>query len=93
MPAALKVKLDKWAVPDARVRLPAVTPLSSEIMALLSELVMIMFVVALLMIFQLASTAFTVMPLGMAVPAVCAVGVPVLPVGVPGAAVSPGRRI
>ena len=41
--------------------------------------------------FQLASTALTVTlneP-----PAVCAVGVPVLPVAVPGAAVSPGSRI
>ena len=40
--------------------------------------------------FQLASTALTVtvkLP-----PAVCALGVPVLPLAVPGAAVSPGRR-
>ena len=41
--------------------------------------------------FQFASTALTValkLP-----PAVCADGLPVLPVAVPGAAVSPGRRI
>src|SRR5664279_2386019 len=41
--------------------------------------------------FQFASTALTItlkLP-----PAVCALGVPVLPVAVPGAAVSPGRRI
>ena len=41
--------------------------------------------------FQLASTALTVTL--KAVPAVCAVGVPVLPEAVPGAAVSPGSRI
>ena len=41
--------------------------------------------------FQFASTALTVTL--NAPPAVCAVGVPVLPVAVPGAAVSPGRRI
>ena len=40
--------------------------------------------------FQLASTAFTVTLNG--APAVCALGVPVLPVAVPGAAVSPGTR-
>src|SRR5262249_56587463 len=38
--------------------------------------------------FQFASTAFTVTL--NAAPAVCAVGVPALPVAVPGAAVSPG---
>src|SRR4029453_13051550 len=38
--------------------------------------------------FQLASTALTVTLKG--VPAACGLGVPVLPVGVPGAAVSPG---
>src|SRR5882672_10693061 len=41
--------------------------------------------------FQFASTAFTVTL--KAVPAVCALGVPVLPVLVPGAAVSPRSRI
>src|SRR5690242_15943102 len=40
--------------------------------------------------FQFASTAFTVTL--KAVPAVCAVGVPVLPVLVPGALVSPGAN-
>ena len=62
--------------------------------ALLSELVMFTLVplCGMLTIFQLASTAFTVMPLEIAVPAVCAVGVPVLPEAVPGAAVSPGNR-
>ena len=41
--------------------------------------------------FQLASTALTVTL--KAPPAVCALGVPVLPDAVPGAAVSPGSRI
>jgi hypothetical protein len=41
--------------------------------------------------FQFASTALTVTLNG--VPATCALGVPVLPVGVPGAAVSPGTKI
>src|SRR5438132_11013611 len=40
--------------------------------------------------FQLASTAFTVTL--NAVPAICALGVPVLPVAEPGAAVSPGAN-
>ncbi len=42
--------------------------------------------------FQFASTALTTTPLK-EVPAVCAVTAPLLPVAVPGAAVSPGRRI
>src|SRR5262249_26434326 len=41
--------------------------------------------------FQFASTAFTVML--KAVPAVCAVGVPVFPEAVPGAGISPGAKI
>src|SRR5262249_24913084 len=40
--------------------------------------------------FQLASTALTVTLKG--VPAACGLGVPVLPLGVPGAAVSPGNN-
>jgi len=47
--------------------------------------------VALVITFQFASTALTVTV--KTVPAVCAAGVPVLPVVVPGAAVSPGSRI
>ena len=60
--------------------------------ALLSELLIITLDVALLITFQLASTALATIPLAMALPAVWAMGVPVLPLGVPGAAVSPGRR-
>src|SRR5205823_4649251 len=60
--------------------------------ALPSEVVIVTLAAALLTRFQLASTALTMMPPAIAVPTVCAVGVPVLPVGVPGAAISPGNR-
>src|SRR3989441_275842 len=94
VPAALKVKLDKEAVPATRPRFPAVTPLSSAMVALASELVIVTFGVAVLTTFQLASTALTTIPLAIAVPAVCAVGAAtVLPVAVPGSALSPGNRI
>src|SRR5205823_6124756 len=62
--------------------------------ALASELVIVTFGVAVLTTFQFASTALTTIPLAIAVPAVCAVGVAaVLPVAVPGVATSPGNRI
>ncbi len=69
VPVVLKVKLDNARVPDTRVMLPAVAPLSSAIAALLSELVRITFGVALLTTFQLASTALTTTPLIIALPA------------------------
>src|SRR6266568_3631950 len=69
-PPALKVKDDNVRVPDTRLRLPAVAPLSLAIVALASELVMVTLFVALLTRFQLASTALTTMPFTMAVPAV-----------------------
>src|SRR5205814_1885497 len=59
--------------------------------ALLSEDVMPTLSPTVLTTFQFASTALTVTL--NAVPAVAAFGVPVLPVEVPGAAVSPGARI
>src|SRR3989442_1417376 len=94
VPVVLKVKLDKVAVPATRLRFPAVTPLSSAMAALASELVIVTFGVAVLTTFQFASTALITTPLPIAVPAVCAVGVAaVLPVAVPGAATSPGNRI
>src|SRR5207245_1866829 len=94
VPAVLKVKLDKVRVPATSVRLPAVTPLSSAIVALLSVLLIVTLGVALLTTFQFASTALTTIPLAIAVPAVCAVGVAaVLPVAVPDAATSPGSKI
>jgi len=91
VPAVLKVKLESVPEPPARLRLPVVAPLSSAMAALLSDVVIVTFAVALLTTFQLESTALTDIPLTMAVPALCAVGVPVLPVAVPGAEISPGR--
>src|SRR5437764_1034508 len=60
-----------------------VAPVSVEVMPTVS--------VTALITFQLASTALTVTL--NAVPAVCPVGAPVLPVALPGDAVSPGTRI
>ena len=70
VPAVLKVRLDNVRVPDTSVMLPVVPPLSSAIVALLSVLVRVTFAVELLTVFQLASTALTMMLLAMAVPAV-----------------------
>src|SRR5207249_5880707 len=70
VPAVLNVKLDRVRVPETNVRLPAVTPLSSAIVALASEVVMVTLGVAPLTTFQLASTALTTIPLVIAVPAV-----------------------
>jgi len=92
VPAVLKVRLDSVRVPETRVKLPAVAPLSSAMLALGSEVVSVTFGVAPGTTFQLASTALTTLPFRIALPAVSAVGVPVLPVVVPGAAVSPGNR-
>src|SRR5213080_4163928 len=82
VPAVLKVKLDKLRVPETSVILPVVPPLSSAIVALLSLAVIVTLGTALPARFQFASTALTTMPLAMAVPAVWANGVPVLPVAV-----------
>src|SRR5437870_10935562 len=62
-------------------------------MAPLSELVIVTLVVAVLTIFQFASTALTRMPVMIGDCAVWEFGVPILPVEVPGAAVSPGAKI
>src|SRR5262249_57183352 len=80
-------------VPEPGERWPAAAPLSSAILALASVLVIVTLGVALLTRFQLASTARTIMPLAMALPAVWPLGAPVLPAAVPGAAVSPGNKI
>src|SRR5712664_3536689 len=80
LPTVRRVTL-KTRVPNERVALPGkVALLSDELTATRS--------VTVLTTFQFASTPLTVTL--KAVPAVCAVGVPVLPVAVPGAAVSPG---
>ena|SRR5437016_747292 len=70
VPAVLKTKLDNGRVPDTKLRLPAVAPLSSAIVALESELVIITFGVAVPATFQLASTAFTDTPFVRATPAI-----------------------
>src|ERR1043166_7029600 len=93
VPAVLKVKLESVRVPEAKDILPAVAPLSSAMLALPSVLVMLTFGTALAATFQLASTALITTPLAIAVPAILPDGVPVLPVAVPGAAVSPGSKI
>jgi hypothetical protein len=93
LPPVPKLKLDKVPEPAASVRLPSAAPLSSAIAAAISELLITTSAAALLITFQSASTALTRTLLGMATPEVWAVGVPALPLAVPGAAVSPGRRI
>ena len=81
LPAVLSVTL-RLFVPFTRLALAGKVALASlDVMAIVSFV---------LTRFQLASTALTVTL--KAVPAVCPVGVPVLPLDVPGAAVSPGAN-
>src|SRR5206468_3998931 len=82
VPTVLRVTL--------KVCVPALSAALTGSVALLSEEVMPAVSVTVLTRFQLASTALTVTV--NAVPAAWAVGVPVLPVAVPGAAVSPGTN-
>src|SRR5207247_8374938 len=79
LPTLLKV--------TAKVLVPAVSAALAGWVSLASVVVMPT-VSVLLARFQFASTALTVTL--KAVPAICAAGVPVLPMGLPGAAVSPG---
>src|SRR5438094_101588 len=82
LPALLSVKL-KLPVPLTRAALAGKIALESlEVIATVS---------LVFTTFQLASTALTVTV--KALPAACAAGVPVFPVALPGAAVSPGARI
>src|SRR5437867_4993452 len=83
LPAVLKVTL-KLFVPETRAALTGKVALESE------DEVIPTVSVTFVSKFQFASTALTVTL--KAVPAICAVGVPVLPVAVPGAAVSPGAK-
>src|SRR5256885_2053468 len=83
LPAVLNVTL--------KLCVPALSAALAGKMALASEEVMPAVSVMLVTRFQLASTALTVTL--KAAPAVCAVGAPVLPVALPGEAVSPGARI
>src|SRR5437867_9795259 len=80
LPAVFRVTL-KVLVPEARGVPPGGTALASLV-------VMPTVSVTVLTTFHLSSTALTVTL--KAVPAVCAAGVPVLPLAVPGAALSPG---
>ncbi len=82
LPAVLSVTL-KFCVPPTSAAFEG-NP------ALLSEELMATESVALVTAFQLASTPLTVTL--KAVPTVWAVGVPVLPLAVPGVALSPGTR-
>src|SRR5436190_2645937 len=83
VPAVLSVTL--------KVCVPEISALLAGRLALASEEVIPTVSVTVVTAFQLASTALTVTLNG--VLAVCAVGAPVLPVALPGAAVSPGTRI
>ena len=69
MPAVLKVRLERVRVPETRVMLPVVPPLSSATVALPSVVVMVTLFVAVPARFQLASTALTMIPLAMDAPA------------------------
>src|SRR5256885_932536 len=83
LPAVLNVTL--------KVCVPALSAALAGKVALASEEVMPAVSVMVDTRFQLASTALTVTL--NAAPAACAVGAPVLPVAVPGVAVSPGTNI
>lgn len=82
LPAVLSVTLKDLA-PDTSAALAGRTALAS-----LEVIVIVSFVLTR---FQFASTELTVTVKG--VPAVCARGMPLLPVGLPGAVISPGSRI
>src|SRR5439155_16787269 len=83
------------ALPEVlSVTLKVLVPLTSAALAgntALASLELIAIVSLVLTRFQIASTALIVTV--NAVPAVCGAGVPVLPLAVPGAAVSPGAKI
>ncbi len=91
-PPVQNVKLDNVPEPATSERLPPVAPLSSAIAAATSELLIATSGAALPITFQSASTALRRTLLTMATPETCAEGAPVLPLAVPGAAVSPGSR-
>src|SRR5439155_6104225 len=84
---AVKVQLPAVLLVTLKVLVPAVNAALGGNPAFVSVEV-ILTVSLVLTTFQLASTALTVRVNGE--PAGCGLGVPVLPVGVPGAAVSPG---
>src|SRR5204863_7167218 len=61
--ALLNFSLATRRASEVKVIFPAVAPLSSLATAFVSELVMVILVVAAVTMFQLASTALTIMPL------------------------------
>src|SRR5215212_5381394 len=77
-------------MPLLKVLLPATRAALAARLALVSLELSATVSVTVLTRFQLASTALTVT--SKALPAVRALGLPLLPLAVPGAAVSPGRR-
>src|SRR6266853_452184 len=91
---SVAVKVQPLAVAVLKVTLKATVPAVSAVLAgrtgLGAEEVRPTVSLTVLTTFQFASTAFTVTL--NAVPAVCALGVPVLPVAEPGAEVSPGAN-
>src|SRR6266699_7128365 len=91
---SVAVKVQPVAVAVLKVILKAAVPAVSAVLAgrvgLGAEEVMPTVSLTVLTTFQLESTAFTVTL--NAVPAIRALGVPVLPVAVPGAPVSPGAN-
>src|SRR2546430_1020159 len=91
---SVPVKVQPLGVAVLKVTLKATVPAVRAVLAgrvgLGAEDVMPTVSVTVLTTFQFASTAFTVTL--NAVPAVCALGAPLLPVAVPGAEVSPGAR-
>ena len=70
VPEVLKLKLDSARVPAASVIFPAVAPLSSAMLATVSELVMVTLGVAAPATFQFASTALTTTIFVKATPAI-----------------------
>src|SRR5438034_4204889 len=91
MSLAVRVALPNVLSVTLKLLVPPTSAASEGRAALVSEEVILTVSVGVLTGFQLASTALTVTLKD--VPAVCGVGVPVLPLPVPGAAVSPGTRI
>src|SRR5213078_3322807 len=93
VPSVMSLAVIVWELGVLRVRLTVLVPARSAPSAgsmALASLEVVLTVSVLLTRFHAASTD-RIVTLN-AVPAVCAVGVPVLPVAVPGAAVSPGTN-
>src|SRR5437899_2825178 len=90
MSVAVRVKLPLVLKKTIKACVPLVSGEFAGRLALLLEEVILTMSLALTDWFQLASTALTVTLI--ALEAICATGVPVLPLAVPGAALSPGTN-